>query len=420
MVLQRRNGQPMRSGCGGEDVVRAVEPAVKVVAGVQVQYGAGYVRRVGFGRERALEQGQLGRELGESPTGACAVDVVTAAVDGHGGFDVRVGTGDAPAERPAHANPEDAQPLGIDARLVGQQRQCAAGDERPVIPARIARRGCHLVSAGGLRHVAVLKFSPIGEFLATFPRAAEIVGDAGVAALGPVAHPIDRSRLSAAVDVQDAGARRGRGGRAGDGEYPHFTAIDLFGREAQFFEGNALLVPLPQRLDFQVQRGGIVALPQFGRRIDLGRRLATRRLTMKQDARDDKRPRRSEFSADHHSKTTIECIISLGTITSTPSAWRIRGSSMCSGSSVALLTPGTRQVTRMSCSGINSSRTGQVPRTLPAIRWCETCATHHNQRRTRSVRREPAQEIPGSPLGRRGSTKRRVSWSRPELRRRPA
>ena len=52
------------------------------------------------------------------------------------------------------------------------------------------------------RHVAVFgQRTPIGVFAALFPRAAEVVADAGITALGPVFDPSQRGGLAAAVDV---------------------------------------------------------------------------------------------------------------------------------------------------------------------------------------------------------------------------
>jgi hypothetical protein len=68
------------------------------------------------------------------------------------------------------------------------------------------------------------------------------------------------------VNVQNARLRWTGQRRAGDGKDPHLAAVDLFGRESQFFERATLLFPFFQRRHVERQGSRIEALPKIGRR----------------------------------------------------------------------------------------------------------------------------------------------------------
>src|SRR5262249_15131293 len=123
-------------------------------------------------------------------------------------------------------------------------------------------RWFQLKAAAGLGHVPVADRSPVGELGPLLPAAAEIEGDADIAARRPEAHPLERGGLPAAVDMEHARQLRALARAALDGEDANTAAFHLLAREAERPESRLALVPRPDRFDFERQRLGIEAAPE--------------------------------------------------------------------------------------------------------------------------------------------------------------
>src|SRR5262249_16203899 len=142
-----------------------------------------------------------------------------------GSFYAGVRTRHQPTESAAHADAENAQTVGIDPRVPGQQRKSTTPGQCPMEPAGIPRRRMDLINP--IRtHVAVPRQrSTICIFLATLPRSEKIIRQAGITAFGPILNPGKRRGLSTAVNMKYARDSFCSFGRSQDGKNPNLRSL---------------------------------------------------------------------------------------------------------------------------------------------------------------------------------------------------
>src|SRR5205085_11742259 len=113
------------------------------------------------------------------------------------------------------------------------------------------------------RHVAVFgERAPVGIFGAVFPRAAEIISEAGVIAPGPVLDPGQRGGLAAAVDVQNARQVLRAYGGALDAKDADLSSVCELADVGQLGIGAAVLFPRAEDLDLKRQLLHVDAAPE--------------------------------------------------------------------------------------------------------------------------------------------------------------